>query len=393
MLNYSRQTIEADDIESVVRVLQSDFLTCGKEIDDFEAELAAYCGSKYAVVCSSGTAALHIACLALGVNKDDTVLTSPITFMASGNCARYCGAQVLFVDVDPETICLDPKQVEKVSHQKIKVLIPVHYGGGVADVVALKAIASQTGAFIIEDACHALGATYRDFEGKAYKVGSCSHSDMTVFSFHPLKQITTGEGGAITTNSEQLYKKLLTLRSHGIQRDSTQWIEKQQGFSLGQVNPWYHEMQALGFNYRLTDIQCALGRSQLKKLDRFVERRRQLSDIYRTVLKETESPCKPLFSIPNDGNAYHLFPVQIPFSKLKTTRAELMKKLFAEGIQTQVHYTPVYRQPYYQSQEKIDPVQFPHAEAYYESCLSVPLYPLMKDEDVIKVVQTLNRFL
>ncbi len=397
MLSYSRQTIEADDIESVLRVLTADFLTCGPEVSELEKEIAAYCGSRFAVVCSNGTAGLHLAALALDLRPGQSLFTSPITFLASANCARYCGAEVEFIDVDPQSLGIVPAQLERAvvsSRYRPRAVVPVHYGGAVADLAGVAAVAKRHGLFVIEDACHAIGSTYSDpLSGKTVRVGSCEHSDLTVFSFHPLKHITTGEGGAITTNDEKLYQRLLRLRSHGIEREQGKWATKEQGFCDAQPNPWYHEMQELGFNYRLTDIQCALGRSQLRKLDRFINARRRLADTYRTLLKETTSAAQPVFAQPGTGNSYHLFPVRIPFEELGTSRGEVMRKLAQAGISTQVHYIPVYRQPYYREKYAYAPDAFPNAERYYAQALSLPLYPMLTDHDLIQVVETLNRIL
>ena len=396
MIPYSRQPIEDDDIAAVTRVLRSDFLTNGQEVVEFERELAAFCGSRYAVVCANGTAALHLASLALGVGPSDSVVTSPITFMASGNAALYCGAEVRFADVEPHSICLSVTRLAAAVDalpRAPKMIVPVHYGGGAAEMVEISRLARDMGSVVLEDACHALGSTYPDENGQPVKVGACRHSDAAAFSFHPLKHITAGEGGAVTTNREDIYRKLLTLRSHGIVRDSSQWIEKEQGFTDGKPNPWYHEMQSLGFNYRLTDIQSALGRSQLKKIDRFLNKRRSLADLYRTVLAETNSPALPLFAHPATGNSYHLFPALIPFEERGTSRAQVMAKLMEAGIQTQVHYIPVYRQPHYRGRYGYAPEDFPEAERYYSQCLSLPVFPLMRDEDVHTVVAVLNSIL
>ncbi|MBY0371246.1 UDP-4-amino-4,6-dideoxy-N-acetyl-beta-L-altrosamine transaminase [bacterium] len=387
MLPYSRQTIEADDIEAVAQVLQSDMLTCGRQVELFESELAAYCGSRFAVACSSGTAALHLAGLALGWKAGDSVITSPITFMASSNAALYCGADPLFSEIDPSTACLDPQALRKTlqTAPNVRAVIPVHYGGGVADMASIARLAQGAGAAVIEDACHALGSSYADEDGRRVKVGSCRHSAMTVFSFHPLKAITTGEGGAITTNDETLYRQLTSLRSHGIVRESARWEVREQGFEGDRPNPWYHEMQALGFNYRLTDIQCALGRSQLRKLDRFVSRRQQIAALYRRELAGTKSPVGVLFAEDDVGNSHHLFPALLPEG---ASRGEVMRRLSEFGIHTQVHYIPVPLQPFYRNRGTA--ISFPRAEAFYARALSLPVFPMMKDADVAFVVEKLN---
>ncbi len=396
MLSYSRQTIEQDDIDAVVRVLQSDFLTNGPEVSELEKEIANYCGSQYAVVCANGTAALHLAYMALDLKPGESIATSAITFVASANAALYCGAEVEFTDVQGQTASMDPASLSSIlerSSGKVRAVVPVHFGGGCADIIEISRIAKARGIKVVEDACHAIGSSYLDENGTQVRVGACRHSDMAAFSFHPLKHITSGEGGAVTTNDPQLYRRLLLLRSHGIERKSENWKIQDQGISQGKTNPWYHEMQILGFNYRLTDIQCALGRSQLRKLDRFIQTRRHIADLYRTVLAETNSLAKPLFANWNDGNSYHLFPVLIPFEDRGTTRAQVMSQLLEAGIPTQVHYIPVYRQPYYRARYDYLPERFPMAEAYYAQALSLPIHPTLSDKDVVFTVSTLNGLL
>ncbi len=403
VLPYGRQTIEQDDIDAVVRALRSDYLTAGPEVGEFEKELAQYCGSKYAVVCANGTAALHLASLALGLGPNTEVITSPITFMATSNSALYCGASVAFLDIDPHTGCLDPKEVRKYLEMKKQsgseirpaALYPIHFAGHPAAMQELHQIAREYDLKIVEDACHAIGSTYTGDDGRPAKVGSCQHSDMTVFSFHPVKHMTTAEGGAITTNDPALYQKLITLRSHGIVRASQEWKNRDMGFTAaGAPNPWYHEMQALGFNYRLTDVQCALGRTQLKKLDRFITTRRELADSYRTCLKEMQDLVRPLYASAHPGHSYHLFPVLIPFAKLGMERAELMQELQKRGIYTQVHYIPVHKQPYYKSiQHQVTVGDCTNSEKYYAECLTLPLFPQMNSGHVKRVVSALKEIL
>lgn len=385
-LTYSRQTIEADDIQSVVEALQSDYLTGGSQVSEFEKEIAAYCGSRYAVVCANGTAALHLACLALGIEPGDGLVTSAITFLASANCGRYLGAQVAFSDTDPGSQCLSVQSLEMRLAQlpRPRVVVPVHFAGATADMPSIAALSRRYGAAVIEDGCHALGSSFPN----GRKVGSCEFSDLTIFSFHPLKAITTGEGGAITTNREDLYHRLVRLRSHGIERDPSHWVVPEQGFEGAIASPWYHEMQSLGLNYRLTDVQCALGRSQLRKLDRFVEARRQVARWYREELLRRGQKVRAQFPEEVPGHSYHLFPVLVDFEN-GPSRSHVMRALGQAGIHTQVHYIPVYRQPYYRALFAGSPADFPNAERYYSQTLSLPIFPSLERQDVARVVKAL----
>src|SRR3989338_10997620 len=296
MLPYGRQWIDEDDIKAVVEVLRSDWLTKGPKVEEFEKAMAEYCGAKYAVAVSSGTAALHLACLVAGIKQGDEAITSPITFVASANCVLYCGGKPVFADIDKDTYNIDPAEIKKKITKKTRAIIPVHFAGLPCDMGAIKKIAEEYDLIIIEDACHALGAEYgiqnpglRTKE-EWIKVGSCSHSDMAVFSFHPVKHITTGEGGAVLTNNEKFYEKLLLFRNHVITKDPEKFTNKDLAFPLSSEplihnpNPWYYEMQELGFNHRITDMQCALGISQLRKLDSFISRRRKIVSIYNQAL-------------------------------------------------------------------------------------------------------------
>jgi UDP-4-amino-4,6-dideoxy-N-acetyl-beta-L-altrosamine transaminase len=377
---YGRQWIEPEDIAAVVEVLQSDWITQGECIGRFEAELAAYCGARYAVAVSSATAALHLACLAVELSAGDPIVTSPITFAASANCGVYCRAQPYFADIDPRTYNLNPVRLEEQLQSlptdiRPGVVIPVHFAGQCCDMSAISGISRQRGLRIIEDASHALGSHWIDGEGVRQQVGNCSHSDMTVFSFHPVKNITTGEGGAIMTNDEELYEKLLRLRNHGIAR----------GTDCRAVcdDPWYYEMQDLGFNYRITDFQCALGSSQLKKLDKWVERRREIAGVYDEALQKLDEVVTP-FQRQGSYSAYHLYVVRV--STGAETRRRVFDRLREEGIGVQVHYVPVHQHPYYQQNFGYRPGDFPVAEAYYEECLSLPVYPKMSADDVQYVV-------
>lgn len=388
---YSHQWIDSDDIRDVAKVLESDRLTQGPVIKKFEDALSKYAGVKYAVVVSSGTAALHIACLAAGIRKGDNVITSPMTFAASANCILYCGATPVFADIDPATLNIDPRKMERYLKLRPKAIIPVHFAGVPCDMEAIYALARKSGSIVIEDACHALGAEYKTANGWV-KVGSCKHSDMAVFSFHPVKSIATGEGGAILTNRKDLYERLIMLRNHGITKEKKRFVGRHVTRSPGHqslvaADGWYYEMQYLGFNYRMTDIQAALGYSQLKKLRIFVAKRREIAERYHKAfhnLKECiQTPCVPIFA----RSSWHLYIVRIkPRDKVEERRRKIFDYLRKNGIGTQVHYIPVYWHPYYQGlgyKKGICPV----AEGYYKSALSIPLFYSLKDIDIKKVVR------
>lgn len=404
VIPYSRQYINEDDINAVINILKNDWLTQGPTIEKFERTIAEYCGAKYAVAVSSGTAALHLACLVAGIGRNDEVITSPITFVASANCALYVGAKPVFVDVAPDTICLNPQNLEEYLDTKFstrspsqhvtipKAVVPVHFAGVTCDMEAIRKIAEKYNLLIIEDACHALGAEYR-IDGKWNKVGSCTHSDMAVFSFHPVKHITTGEGGVITTNNLKLYEKLLLLRTHGITKTSTNFINKDLAFSTSEklasnVNPWYYEMQELGFNYRITDLQCALGLSQFDKLDYFVAMRREIAAKYNEAFKDIEC-IKTMKEPEKSKSTWHLYVVQIDFQRLGKSRSLVMNKLREKGIATQVHYIPVHLQPYYKKMgyKKGD---YPVAEQYYKLCLSLPLFPGLIKKDIGLIISAIR---
>jgi len=398
-LPYSRQNIDQDDIDAVVEALKSRFLTTGPEISAFESELAEYVGAKYAVVCSSGTAGLHLAMMCTGIQVGQKVLTSPITFVADANVARYVGADVVLSDVSSSTVNICPKASRNVllSDPSIKVLVPVHFAGQPYDVNGFSSLLQDFDVSVVEDACHALGAEYQDVDGKWRKVGSCHSSLMTVFSFHPVKTMTTGEGGCITTNDKAIYQELKKLRSHGVSNDPETFQSITRGFTEIDgdrvQNPWYYEMQSLGFNYRITDFQCALGRAQLKKIDQNITRRHELTVIYREALhRRLGDLVRPLHCGLGIKHAHHLFVVRIPFERLSGGRAGLMNSLLAKGIHTQVHYMPIQHHPYYQN--LIKPIDdTPNANQYYGECLSLPLFAQMEESDVFWVVDTLDRLI
>jgi len=374
---YGRHYLEEDDISAVVDVLRHGWLTQGPKIDEFEAAVAKRVGSQYAVAVSSGTAALHLACLAAGVGKGDTVVTTPNTFVASANCAAYVGATPQFSDIDPETLNLDPEKLagKCAELKQVKAIVPVHFAGLPCDMPAVRDTAQQYGSIVIEDAAHALGATYED----GRPVGCCACSDMTVFSFHPVKIIATGEGGMITTNSEALYRKLLRLRAHGITKGNDPFVYPDLAYTDGAVNPWYYEMCELGFNYRITDVQCALGLSQLAKMERFLARRRELATRYDRVFAETPH-ITPTQRAGRSRSAHHLYAVRIDFRGAGRSRASFMRELAARNITCQVHYIPVHYHPYFRANGHPGD-RFPAAEQYYEQALSLPLYYGLADED------------
>lgn len=384
---YGRQWIEEDDVRAVAEALDFDYLTQGPQVDLFEKALAGYLGVRFAVAVSSGTAALHLACLAAGMKEGLEAITTPITFAASANCAVYCGGRPVFADIEADTFNINPDEIRKKITAHTKVITPVHFAGLACDMDSIKAIADEHGLAVIEDACHALGAEYKGLKGKWHKAGSCAHSDMAVMSFHAVKHITTGEGGAILTNSPDLYERLMMLRTHGITKKPDMFKNRAMAFDENNVpNPWYYEMQEAGFNYRLTDLQCALGISQLKKLDAFVARRRRIADMYDTAFKGVDL-ITPQAPVSGRVSSYHLYAVQIDFKRLGKSRARFMTEMKEKGIGTQVHYIPVHLQPFYRERFGYKMGDFPVAEAYYEKALSLPMYPKMTDEDVRRVVE------
>ncbi|MFC9541769.1 UDP-4-amino-4,6-dideoxy-N-acetyl-beta-L-altrosamine transaminase [Lysinibacillus sp. NPDC056959] len=370
-LPYGQQWLDDEDIQAVVDVLKSSYLTTGPTIAEFEEAVAEYVGAKYAVAFSNGTAALHGACFAAGIGEGDEVITTPITFAASANCVRYVGGTVVFADIKEDTYNIDPLEIERNITSKTKAIIPVHFTGQPVHLDEIHAIAKKHNLIVIEDAAHALGAEYKE-----EKIGALS--DMTMFSFHPVKHVTTGEGGVITTNNESYYKKLLQFRSHGITRD-TKSIIKNDG-------PWYYDMQFLGFNYRMTDIQAALGISQLRKLDQFVTRRREIAQIYNEAFKNNE--C--LF-IPNqcvDGiSSWHLYIIRLNLENISVTRKEIFEALLARNIGVNVHYIPVHTLAYYQ-ELGYKKGSMPKAEELYDAIITLPLFPKMSNKDVQDVIST-----
>lgn len=374
MLPYGRQWLDDDDIEAVVRALKSDYLTTGPLIRQFEEKVANYVGAKFAVAFANGTAALHAACFAAGLGEGDEVITSPMTFAASANCVLYVGAKPVFADIDPRTYNIDPVAIEKCITPKTKAIIPVDYTGQPAELKSILAIAEQYGLVVIEDAAHALGATY---QGK--KVGSISH--MTMFSFHPVKPVTTGEGGVITTNDETYYQRLLQFRNHGITRER-ELLQEDHG-------PWYYEMQFLGYNYRMTDIQAALGISQMDKLDRFIGRRREIAEQYNQAFANLSGVQIP-YQMPHVESGWHLYVLRLKPEFLTADRRVIFEALLAENIGVNVHYIPVYYHPYYQ-QLGYKKGLCPEAERLYEEIITLPLFPAMSDQDVQDVIDAVKK--
>jgi UDP-4-amino-4,6-dideoxy-N-acetyl-beta-L-altrosamine transaminase/dTDP-4-dehydrorhamnose reductase len=393
---YGRQWIDGKDIQTVAHTLCSERITQGPKIEEFENALAEYCGAQYAVAVNSGTSALHMACLASGVKYGDEVITSPITFVASANCAVYCGARPVFADIDVKTYNIAPEEIEKKITLQTRVIIPVHFTGQSCDMESIHSIVERkerefgSKIFIVEDASHALGSIYKN-----RRVGSSFFSDMAVMSFHPVKHITTGEGGMIFTNDENLYKKLRIFRSHGITSDPGEFVHKDLAFQPSAanhqplLNPWYYEQVDLGYNYRITDIQCALGLSQLKKLEKFRKRRREIVNRYNEAFVSIESIQVPVESRDCDSN-FHLYVLLLDFEVIGIQRAQFMNELRNRGIRTQVHYIPVHTQPYYQKRFATQWGDCPNAEQYYQKCLSIPLFPAMTESDVEMVIDEIG---
>jgi len=392
-LPYGQQHITDDDIQAVVEALRSDWLTQGPAVPAFEHALADYADAEECVAVGNGTAALHLAMLALGLGPGDVVITTPNTFVATANCVRMVGAEVRFADIDPATGLIDPNSIarllERDHDHAIKAIIPVHFAGQPADLPAIYQLADRHGAWVVDDACHALGAAYQH-DGAWYRVGGNPHSDLTVLSFHPVKHITTGEGGAILTHHPDLAERLRLFRNHGISRQG--FVCPELAVSAdGVTNPWYYEMQELGHNYRLTDLQAALGRSQLTRLPQIIERRREIAAAYAGLLQRQfpDGDIRPLATGRQVSHAYHLYVVRIPFERLGISRAAVMNRLRARGVGTQVHYIPVHLHPYYRRLCGTKPGDFPGAEAYYAETLTLPLFPELTGVDIERVMAEL----
>ena len=369
MIPYGKQTIEQDDIQAVVDVLQSDFLTTGPKIAEFEQTVADYVGAKYAVAISNGTSALHAACFAAGIGPGDEVITTPLTFAASANCVLYCGGTPVFADVDPKTYNIDPEDIRRKITDRTKAIIAVHLAGQPCDMDAIHSIAREHGLIVIEDGAHALGSVY-----KGKKVGSMS--DMTTFSFHPVKPITTGEGGMIVTDNEEFYKKMVLFRSHGITRDDSMMTRND--------GPWFYQQFDLGYNYRITDIQCALGCSQMKKLDRFLARRKEIVARYNEAFADCDNIITP-YQLSDTESGWHLYIVQVK----NCDRRQVFENMREKGIGVNVHYIPVYMHPYYQ-EHGYENVHCANAEEIYSHIISLPLYPGLTSEQQDYVIDTLK---
>ena len=375
---YGRQWIDESDKKAVESILDSEYLTQGPAIKQFEDALKEITGAKYCVAVSNATQALHIAVSALEIKARSEGITTPITFVSSANCLLSNDLIPIFADIDERTYNISPKEIEKKITNKTKVIIPVDFAGQSVDIDAIKKIADKYNLYIIEDAAHAIGSNYAD--GKP--VGCCHKSDMTIFSFHPLKTITCGEGGAITTNSEILFKRLIKLRTIGITKDKDELSQN--------PGPWYYEMQLLGGNNRMTDIQAALGRSQLLKLNFFKQRRREIINMYNAAFQNNPNILLP-YKEKNVDTCFHLYVLQINFEKIGKSRKQIMEELLQKGIGTQVHYIPVNSQPHYiKICGEYNPKFFPITESYYQKCLTIPLYPKMSDSDVEYVIESIS---
>lgn len=374
---YGRQDLDQDDEQAILETLRSDYLTQGPKVAQFEQALCEYTGAQFCVAVSSGTAALHLAVAALELPENSEGITTPNTFTASANSMVYCGIKPVFADIEAVTYNIDPSCIAKKITEKTRLITAVHFAGQPADMASIAALAQTNNINIIEDAAHAIGSNYPD----GGKVGNCQYSDMTIFSFHPVKTMTTGEGGAVMTNNPELYSKLLLLRSHGISKDPSVLSQN--------PGPWYYEMLMLGWHYRLTDIQAALGISQLSKIESFKKRRREIFTNYNEAFASN-----PLLTIPIEtvgaSSCFHLYVIKIDFVSLKKTRSEVMQQLAERGVGSQVHYIPVHTQPWYQTKFGTRSGDAPVAETYYESCLSLPLYHAMTEEQQQQVIAAVN---
>ena len=378
MIPYGKHHINEDDINAVVDVLKSNYLTQGPNILEFEQLFADYVGSKYAIAVSNGTAALHLNAMALGVKPGDKVITTPITFVASANCVRYCGGEVIFADIDPETYLLDINHVRQLLQDDtkgdIKGIIPVNFAGRVIDMEEFRALADEYGCWIIEDACHSPGGFFTNSQGDRINSGSGRYADLAIFSFHPVKHIAAGEGGMITTNDEALYRELINLRTHGIQQDPSKKIKND--------GPWYYEMQTLGYNYRLTNIQAALGISQLGRADAGLAKRKYIAQRYNDAFSDQRF-IKGQSGVV-EGHSYHLYVIEVD------DRLGLYNYLREHKIFAQIHYVPLHKMPYYKGINA--DLSFPNAERYYSACLSLPMFPTLKDEEQEYVIDEIKSF-
>tara|TARA_B100001123_G_C15313632_1_gene1025314 strand:+ start:1761 stop:2951 length:1191 start_codon:yes stop_codon:yes gene_type:complete len=388
-LPYSRQLIGKEEIAKINKVLKEDLITQGPEVLKFEKAFSKYVGAKYAVSCSSGTAALHLSCMALNITKKSKIITSSITFIASSNCAEFIGANVNFADIDDKTLCISTESLEEILKvKKIDAVIVVHLSGHSSDMEKIYSLKKKYNFKIIEDACHALGGKYKNT-----KVGSCKYSDISTFSFHPVKSITTGEGGMVTTNNKKIYEKIVLLRSHGINRSAKGFKNKKFAFEKNnKKNRWYYEMTNLGYNYRLTDLQASIGLVQLKKIDGFIKKRNSIAKFYYQNLLKSEIiqlPIKKNYTY----HSYHLFIIKINFKKLGKSRNYFMNELLKNKIGSQVHYIPVFLHPYYKKKYNYKKDKFPNAMKYYEQALSIPIFVDLKKKEQKFIVEKINKLL
>ncbi|TVR83264.1 MAG: UDP-4-amino-4,6-dideoxy-N-acetyl-beta-L-altrosamine transaminase [Rhodospirillales bacterium] len=392
MIPYARQSIDEDDVRAVAEVLRSDFLTGGPAVDRFEAALGETVGCPHVVACSSGTAALHLAMLALRLGPGDAVVVPSITFLASANAVKYVGADVRFADVDPDTGLMTPETLQQALNADgpglIRAVVVVHLNGQSVDMQGIAAVARERGLFVVEDACHALGGA-SVLDGRRHPVGSAVASDLACFSFHPAKVIAMGEGGAVTTRDPDLAERVRRLRNHGMVRNPADFSERAQAFDAeGMPNPWYYEMPEPGFNYRASDIHCALGESQLRKLSTFLARRRELAALYDEALAPLAPLVRPVPRGPSEHDGWHLYVVLIDFARAGRSRAEVMRSVRDAGIGTQVHYLPVHRQPYYRTADR--ELTLSGADTYYERCLSLPMHCDLQETEIWRMIMVLR---
>ena len=379
---YSKQNINNEDISTVIKVLKSDFITQGKKISEFEDAIKKYVGCKYAVALSSASAGLHLAVKSLGLNSKKLSITSPITFCSTINSVLHCGGDVMFSDIDYFTGNISISNLKaKLKSKRIKIILPVHFGGLAPDMKEIQKLVKKKNIYIIEDAAHSLGANYKD----GSKVGSCKYSDMTVFSFHPVKTITTGEGGVVTTNSKATYDKLINLRSHGIEKQSKKFINKKY-----KKLPWYYEVQSLSHHYRITDFQCALGISQLSRINFFIKRRKEIAKRYDKAFKNSKSFAPLQFEL-RDNSSNHLYVLLINFSKIKKNKIQIVKDLKKKGIGTQVHYIPLFLHPLYKKKIKTSNIDLKNSLNYYHDALSIPIYPDLKKKEQEKIIKIIKK--